>query len=353
MKSKICGVSDFKTLKFLVNHSYPPKFIGFIVNYPKSKRYVKIEKLKKLLSIEKKNTLYVAVLVRPNLNILEKIQNLPFDYYQIYDCSPYEIEEIKKGNDNDNIEVKTTQPAADTPGPSWIDKTGSTGARSLADFGAYITDLGCYSKYDNFGAGATAHGNENLKMNGELLGTEEELKELCGERCYASKDCNYFQTWGGENDSILEKGQPYSCCLYNIPDDKIPKNSDGTPFVGKTGKGKMWKLRNIHNGRYAVFGKSSGSGTIKRVYKLKEVDNIDRESPSDARYRMKEYPSSCNKGSLSSDSSGLSGSEVLDDNGDPIIERFLNSEKELIKENHNTRLIIFILLILGYILYSC
>ncbi len=95
MKSKICGVSDFKTLKFLVNHSYPPKFIGFIVNYPKSKRYVKIEKLKKLLSIEKKNTLYVAVLVRPNLNILEKIQNLPFDYYQIYDCSPYEIEEIK------------------------------------------------------------------------------------------------------------------------------------------------------------------------------------------------------------------------------------------------------------------
>ena len=109
-------------------------------------------------------------------------------------CKGYEIEEIKKGNDNDNIEVKTTQPAADTPGPSWIDKTGSTGARSLADFGAYITDLGCYSKYDNFGAGATAHGNENLKMNGELLGSEEELKELCGERCYASPNCNYFQT---------------------------------------------------------------------------------------------------------------------------------------------------------------
>ena len=33
MKSKICGISDTKTLKFLTNHPYPPEFIGFIVNY--------------------------------------------------------------------------------------------------------------------------------------------------------------------------------------------------------------------------------------------------------------------------------------------------------------------------------
>ena len=54
LKSKICGVSDTKTLEFLVNHNYSPEFIGFIVNYPKSKRYVDKEKLKKLLKIEKK-----------------------------------------------------------------------------------------------------------------------------------------------------------------------------------------------------------------------------------------------------------------------------------------------------------
>ena len=55
LKSKICGVSDFKTLKYIVNHNYPPQFIGFIVNYPKSKRYVNTEKLKKLFEIDKKN----------------------------------------------------------------------------------------------------------------------------------------------------------------------------------------------------------------------------------------------------------------------------------------------------------
>ena len=54
LKSKICGVSDTKTLEFLVNHNYSPEFIGFIVNYPKSKRYVNEEKLKKLLKIKKK-----------------------------------------------------------------------------------------------------------------------------------------------------------------------------------------------------------------------------------------------------------------------------------------------------------
>ena len=54
LKSKICGISDLKTLKYIVNHNYPPQFIGFIVNYPKSKRFVDLEKLKELLTIDKK-----------------------------------------------------------------------------------------------------------------------------------------------------------------------------------------------------------------------------------------------------------------------------------------------------------
>ena len=93
---KICGISDPNTLNFLINHPHAPKFIGFICNYPKSSRYVEYENLKKLLSIKPKKSYYVAVLVKPNKEILEKIKNLPFDYYQLYDCSPEEIKEIKQ-----------------------------------------------------------------------------------------------------------------------------------------------------------------------------------------------------------------------------------------------------------------
>ncbi len=96
LKSKICGVSDSKILNFIVNHDYPPQFIGFIVNYPKSKRYVGIQKLKDLMKIEKKKSFYVAVLVNPNQNILEEIKEMPFDYYQLYDCEPNKIKSIKE-----------------------------------------------------------------------------------------------------------------------------------------------------------------------------------------------------------------------------------------------------------------
>jgi phosphoribosylanthranilate isomerase len=96
MKLKICGISDSETLKYLIEHSSPPQYIGFIVNYLKSKRFVDHNQLKELLRIDKKNSKYVAVLVRPDENILEEIKNLPFDYYQIYDCTPTEVKSIIK-----------------------------------------------------------------------------------------------------------------------------------------------------------------------------------------------------------------------------------------------------------------
>ena len=96
MSCKICGISDLDTLNFIINHPYPPQFIGFICNYKKSSRYVEIEKLNDLLKLNKKNSYFVAVLVKPDLDILEKIKNLPFDYYQIYDFTPEKIKEIKK-----------------------------------------------------------------------------------------------------------------------------------------------------------------------------------------------------------------------------------------------------------------
>ena len=82
---KICGVSDPETLNFILNHPCPPKFIGFITNYEKSKRFVNLEKLKELINVNKKQVEFVSVLVNPTDEILEKIKNLNFDYYQLYD----------------------------------------------------------------------------------------------------------------------------------------------------------------------------------------------------------------------------------------------------------------------------
>ncbi len=96
MEAKICGVKDINTLKYIINHKYPPKFIGFIINYKKSKRYVKIEKLKKLISIKKNKVFFVAVMVNPEKKFLEKIKNINFDFYQLYNTSPTLTKTIKK-----------------------------------------------------------------------------------------------------------------------------------------------------------------------------------------------------------------------------------------------------------------
>ena len=109
MKTKICGISDSETLKYLTRHTNSPEFIGFIVNYQKSKRFVEYHKLKKLLKVDKNNSKYVAVLVRPDENILKKIKDLPFDYYQIYDCNLAELKFIKKNYNRKIIVAITVQ----------------------------------------------------------------------------------------------------------------------------------------------------------------------------------------------------------------------------------------------------
>ena len=93
---KICGVSDLQTLNYILNHRFPPKFIGFITNYKKSRRYVEFEKLKKLVGVKKNEINFVSVLVNPDNKILEKIKDLSFDYYQLYDVSPERTKIIKQ-----------------------------------------------------------------------------------------------------------------------------------------------------------------------------------------------------------------------------------------------------------------
>ena len=93
---KICGISDPKTLNYIINHAYPPKFIGFITNFKKSKRFVDNSILEKLLNVDKKNINFVSVLVNPNDEILEKIKDMKFDYYQLYNVTPKRTMKIKQ-----------------------------------------------------------------------------------------------------------------------------------------------------------------------------------------------------------------------------------------------------------------
>ena len=113
LECKICGVSDSKILNFIVNHKYSPQFIGFIVNYPKSKRYIQFDKLKELININKRNSQFVAVLVKPNEDILEKIKDLKFDYYQIYDTKPEKIKSIKSKYNKKIISAITVEAKTD------------------------------------------------------------------------------------------------------------------------------------------------------------------------------------------------------------------------------------------------
>ena len=83
------------------------------MNYPKSQRYVENNKLKKLLKIDKKKSLFVAVLVKPDQKILEEIKDLPFDYYQIYDSTPDQIINIKKQYNKKIITAFTVQSSDD------------------------------------------------------------------------------------------------------------------------------------------------------------------------------------------------------------------------------------------------
>ena len=152
---KICGVSDPVTLNFIINYPYPPKFIGFICNYPKSSRYVSINDLKKLLNVKKNKSQFVAVLVRPNDQILEEIKSLPFDYYQLYDCTPDKIKFIKQRYKKKIITALTIKNKSDVDNyKSYYDITD-----------IYLFDSKGYEKSEGFNHKLI----KNIKLNKELM----------------------------------------------------------------------------------------------------------------------------------------------------------------------------------------
>ena len=155
LKSKICGVSDTKTLKYIVNHKSPSQFIGFIVNYPKSKRYVDIKKLIELTDIDKKNSFYVAVLVNPEKGILEEIKNLPFDYYQLYNCSVDKIRSIKNTYNKKIITALTIENSEDVENYQLY--------KDVSDI--YLFDSKGYEKSEAFDHNLIS----DIKINKELM----------------------------------------------------------------------------------------------------------------------------------------------------------------------------------------
>ena len=82
MKAKVCGLSTAEQVKTCIDHG--ANYCGFILNYPKSNRFIDLEKAKELTSIKKKNTKYVGVLVNPKNDELKKFSRLNIDYFQIY-----------------------------------------------------------------------------------------------------------------------------------------------------------------------------------------------------------------------------------------------------------------------------
>ena len=197
---KICGIKDSDTLKYIINHPSPPKFIGFICNYSKSPRYVELSSLKKLLNIKKNKSEFVAVLVNPNDKILEAIKNLPFDYYQLYNCTPEEIKIIKQKYQKKIITAFTIKDKSD------VDKY-----KSFFDVtDIYLFDSKGYEKSQGFNHNLIA----NIKLNKELM-LAGNIKYNDNLKNY-EKIANYLDLSGGLETSGLKDKSKIEIFLNNL-----------------------------------------------------------------------------------------------------------------------------------------
>ena len=197
---KICGISDPETLNFIINHSNSPKFVGFICNYPKSSRYIKTNDLKNLLNVKKNKTEFVAVLVKPDIKILEEIKFLPFDYYQLYDCTPEEIKIIRQKYQKKIITAITIKDKSD------VDKY-----KLFTDVtDIYLFDSKGYEKSLSFDHNLI----KNIKFNKELMLAgnikfDDNLKNY-------EKIVNYLDLSGGLETSGLKDTSKINIFLNNL-----------------------------------------------------------------------------------------------------------------------------------------
>ena len=104
MKLKVCGLSNPIEVETCV--SLKVNYCGFILNYPKSHRYISLDKAKMLTSINKGNTRYVGVLVKPTEEELITFSKLNLDYFQLY--GNYDSSKIKKFKEKFKKKIITT-----------------------------------------------------------------------------------------------------------------------------------------------------------------------------------------------------------------------------------------------------
>ena len=197
---KICGIKDTNTLNFIINHPHPPKFIGFICNYSKSPRYVALHDLKKLLNIQKNKSEFVAVLVKPTEEILENIKNLPFDYYQLYDCTPDEIKIIKQKYQKKIITALAIKDESDVAKYKLF--------TDVTDI--YLFDSKGYEKSQEFDHNLI----KNIKINKELM-LAGNIKFDDNLRNY-EKISNYLDLSGGLETSGLKDKSKIEIFLNNL-----------------------------------------------------------------------------------------------------------------------------------------
>ena len=95
MELKVCGLSNPIEVETCISNN--ANYCGFILNYPKSHRYISLDKAKDLTSIDKKDSKYVGVLVKPSEEELNKFSKLNLDYFQLYgEYNVPRLIEIKK-----------------------------------------------------------------------------------------------------------------------------------------------------------------------------------------------------------------------------------------------------------------
>ena len=82
MELKVCGLAKTEEVQFCVDNDV--NYCGVILNYPKSHRFITLEKAQALTNIQKKNSSFVGVLVKPTNKELETFSKLNFDYFQLY-----------------------------------------------------------------------------------------------------------------------------------------------------------------------------------------------------------------------------------------------------------------------------
>ena len=104
MKLKACGLSNPLEVETCV--SLNVDYCGFILNYPKSHRFISLDKAKNLTDIYKGNSNFVGVLVRPSEEDLINFSKLNLDYFQLY--GDYNVEDLKKIKKRFNKKIITT-----------------------------------------------------------------------------------------------------------------------------------------------------------------------------------------------------------------------------------------------------